>query len=88
MASTTGRRDFSGTFTSPNGLYKLIVDDTTARMEGPTGRVRITSGIELQVRSAANAVSDRRRRATLSSLRSGDHRIGGTPDLPERGRVD
>ena len=27
-------QDFSGTFTSPNGLYRLVVNDTTARLEG------------------------------------------------------
>ena len=46
--------DFSGTLHRPNGHYKLIVDDTTARMEAPTGRVRITSG-GVQI-DAANAV--------------------------------
>jgi hypothetical protein len=52
--------DFAGTFTSPNGLFKLVVDDTNARMEGPAGRVRITaSGIDvdsngvLELRGAA-----------------------------------
>jgi hypothetical protein len=41
-------QDFAGTFTSPNGLFKLVVDDTNARMEGPAGRVRITpSGIDV-----------------------------------------
>jgi hypothetical protein len=40
--------DFSGTFTSPNGLFKLVVDDFGARIEGPPGRVRITpSGIDV-----------------------------------------
>jgi hypothetical protein len=32
-------QDFAGTFTSPNGLFKLIVDDTTARLEGPSSKV-------------------------------------------------
>jgi hypothetical protein len=37
-------QSFSGTFTSPNGLYRLVVDDTAAKLEGPGGRVQITSG--------------------------------------------
>ena len=40
--------DFAGTFTSPNGQYKLIVNDTTASIEGPTSRVRIMSdGVQI-----------------------------------------
>lgn len=40
-------QNFNGTFTSPNGQYKLIVNDTTARLEGPFGRVLINgSGLE------------------------------------------
>jgi hypothetical protein len=31
--------DFSGTFASPNGLFKLIVDDSSARLEGPASKV-------------------------------------------------
>lgn len=67
--------DFSGTFTSPNGLYKLIVDDTTARMEGPTGRVRITSG-GVQI-DAANAVQIQT--TGLFSASGTVTTIGGTP---------
>jgi hypothetical protein len=37
-------QDFNGTFTSPNGLFKLIVNDTTARLEGPSSRIQITPG--------------------------------------------
>jgi hypothetical protein len=37
-------QDFDGTFTSPNGLFKLIVNDTTARLEGPSSRIQITPG--------------------------------------------
>jgi hypothetical protein len=36
-------RDFSGTFTSPNGLYRLVVDDSTAKIEGPGSKVQITA---------------------------------------------
>jgi hypothetical protein len=43
--------DFSGTFTSANGQFKLIVDDTTAKLEGPTGKVQITLG-SLQLQTA------------------------------------
>jgi len=40
-------QDFNGTFTSPNGQYKLVVNDTTARLEGPFGRVQINAnGLE------------------------------------------
>ena len=39
-------QDFSGTFTSPNGLYKLVVNNTTARLDGPLASVQITgSGV-------------------------------------------
>jgi hypothetical protein len=42
-------QDFSGTFTSPNGQYKLVVDDTKARLEGPPGRVEITgNGVQIE----------------------------------------
>jgi hypothetical protein len=34
-------QDFDGTFTSPNGLFKLIIDDTSARLESPTSRVMV-----------------------------------------------
>jgi hypothetical protein len=37
-------QSFNGTFTSPNGQYKLIVNDTSALLQGPLGRVQITSG--------------------------------------------
>jgi hypothetical protein len=41
--------DFSGTFTSPNGLYKLVVDDTTARLEGPLAKVQIANnGVQVE----------------------------------------
>jgi len=41
-------QDFNGTFTSPNGEYKLVVNDTTARLEGPFGRVQINgNGLEV-----------------------------------------
>jgi hypothetical protein len=42
-------QDFSGTFTSPNGQYKLVVDDTKARLEGPLGRVEIVgNGVQIE----------------------------------------
>jgi hypothetical protein len=37
-------QNFSGTFTSPNGQFKLVVDDTTAKLEGPGSKVQITVG--------------------------------------------
>jgi len=38
----TGEGDpFSGTFTSPNGLYKLSVTDAGIKLEGPSGKVII-----------------------------------------------
>jgi hypothetical protein len=41
-------QDFSGTFTSPNGQFKLVVTDTSARLEGPLGRVQINgTGVEV-----------------------------------------
>jgi hypothetical protein len=41
--------DFSGTFTSPNGQYKLVVDDTTARLEGPLAKVQIVgNGVQVE----------------------------------------
>ena len=67
--------DFSGTFTSQNGLYKLIVDNTTARMEGPTGRVRITAG-GVQI-DAANTVQIQT--TGLFSASGTVTTIGGTP---------
>jgi len=51
--------DFSGTFTSPNGQYKLVVNDTTARLDGPLASVRITgSGVVVEgPQSALNLLS-------------------------------
>jgi hypothetical protein len=53
--------DFAGTFTSPNGLFKLIVDDTTAKLEGPGSKVQVTANsIQIQTPglfSASGAVT-------------------------------
>ena len=35
-------QSFDGTFTSPNGLYRLVVNDTSAQLVGPNARVQIT----------------------------------------------
>jgi len=59
--------DFSGTFTSPNGQFKLIVDDTTAKLEGPTGKVQITFN-SLQIQTGG-----------LFSASGAVTTIGGTP---------
>jgi hypothetical protein len=42
--------DFAGTFTSPNGLFRLIVDNTGARLEGPgAARVQLTqNSVQIQ----------------------------------------
>jgi len=37
-------QSFNGTFTSPNGLFRLVVDNTQAKLEGPNSRVQITTG--------------------------------------------
>ena len=37
-------QDFSGSFTSPNGLFSLVVDDAGARLQGPSASVRVTAG--------------------------------------------
>jgi hypothetical protein len=37
-------QSFNGTFTSPNGLFRLVVDNTQAKLEGPGSRVQITAG--------------------------------------------
>jgi hypothetical protein len=40
---------FAGTFTSPNGQYKLEVADTGITLQGPVGRIRLTpSGTEVR----------------------------------------
>lgn len=62
-------QDFSGTFTSPNGLYRLVVDNTTAKLVGPTSKVEITgNSVQIQTQglfSASGVVTS----------------IGGTPIL-------
>ena len=59
--------DFAGTFTSPNGQFKLVVDDTTAKIEGPSSKVQITAGsIQIQTPGLFTASG------TVTS-------IGGTP---------
>ena len=41
-------QDFSGTFTSPNGQYRLVVNDTTAKLQGPNATVQIlANGVEV-----------------------------------------
>jgi hypothetical protein len=48
-------QNFNGTFTSPNGLYKLVVNDTSALLQGPLGRVQITAnGMELNANGPLN----------------------------------
>ena len=65
--------DFSGTFASPNGLFKLIVDDTTARIEGPGGKVQITaSGVQLDTFGTVRLVSG----PTSLNLSSGSISLG------------
>jgi hypothetical protein len=62
-------QDFSGTFTSPNGLYRLVVDNTTAKLVGPTGKVEITgNSVQIQTQGLFSASG------TVTS-------IGGTPIL-------
>ena len=49
-------QDFTGTFTSPNGQYSLVVDDTRARLQGPSRSVQITAGnIQVQTTGLLNA---------------------------------
>jgi hypothetical protein len=59
--------DFAGTFTSPNGQFQLVVDNTTAKLVGPNSRVQITgNSVQIQTQglfSASGAVTS----------------IGGTP---------
>jgi hypothetical protein len=38
----TDGADFAGTFTSPNGQYKLLVTDTGITLQGPVGRIQLT----------------------------------------------
>ena len=61
--------DFAGTFTSPNGLFKLTVDNTTAKLEGPTSRVQ----------SGANSIQIQT--PGLLSASGVQTTIGGTPIL-------
>ena len=49
-------QDFSGTFTSPNGLFRLVVDNTTAKIQGPTGSVQIgLNNLQIQTTGLFNA---------------------------------
>jgi hypothetical protein len=42
-------QDFSGTLTSPNGDYKLVLNDSAARLEGPLASVQITgAGVKVE----------------------------------------
>ena len=54
-------QNFSGTFQSPNGQFRLVVDNTTAKLEGPGSKVQITSNaIQVQTPglfSASGAVT-------------------------------
>jgi hypothetical protein len=86
-------QDFSGTFTSPNGQYKLIVDDTKARLEGPPGRVEITgSGVQIEgplatlkfltnEASINSAAALTLRAQSLFSASGAVTAVGGTPIL-------
>jgi hypothetical protein len=44
--------DFAGTFTSPNGQYKLEVTDTGITLQGPGGKVKL-DGPNTQIEAAA-----------------------------------
>ena len=60
-------QSFSGTFTSPNGQYSLVVDDGKAKMQGPSGSVQITAGsVQIQTTGLLTASG------TVTT-------IGGTP---------
>jgi hypothetical protein len=42
-------QDFSGTLTSPNGDYKLVLNDSAVRLEGPLASVQITdAGVKVE----------------------------------------
>ncbi len=77
-------QSFNGTFTSPNGQYKLVVNDTTARLEGPLGRVQIT-GNSLDINAATGPINIHAQNAlTLSaqglfSASGSLTTIGGSP---------
>jgi hypothetical protein len=58
---------FTGTFTSPNGLYRLTVADDGIRLEGPDARLRlVASGIEVDSSRALTLAA-----ATGISLQAG-----------------
>jgi len=44
--------DFDGSFTSPNGQFKLNVDDTAVKLESPTGKLTL-GATETELKSAA-----------------------------------
>lgn len=48
-------QDFDGTFTSPNGLFKVVVDDTTARLEGPSSKV-VVDGLSARLEGPSSRV--------------------------------
>jgi hypothetical protein len=43
---------FSGTFTSPNGLFTLSVTNAGIELSGPSSRIRLTGGGGIELRSA------------------------------------
>jgi hypothetical protein len=85
--------DFSGTFTSPNGQYKLVVNDTTAMLEGPLGKVQILgNGVQVEgpfarlrlltTEASLNSLAQLTLQAqSLFSASGAVTSIGGTPIL-------
>ncbi len=58
----TDGEDFAGTFTSPNGQYRINVDDLGITLEGPQGKItlagtttEIRSDVDLKLRAGAAA---------------------------------
>lgn len=78
-------QSFNGTFTSPNGLYRLVVNDTSALLQGPLGRVQITgSGVELSANGPLNVNAQNAltlHAAGLFTASGAVTSIGGSPIL-------
>jgi hypothetical protein len=73
-------QDFSGTFTSPNGQYKLVVNDTTARLDGPLASVQIT-GAGVKVEGPLGALQLLTNNSSLTSQAALALNAGGTLGL-------
>lgn len=77
---------FTGTFTSPNGDYSLHVTDTGISLQGPAGRIGLTSG-ELRIESSNDLTLKAGNAASLESSSNLTLKAAGNASLAGAGNL-